>query len=162
MVRRAGSQRTRHQFVSSSSARHSSKRAAFGLRNCPPCSRPMWHASNEASIRSSCSRVGRSQLASYDGPTITALFFDSASIPRLMQDLNDLLFGMPLARSPSFANDLTWTCGFRAPARGFGDVCGDAFRLGRSLSDKRRCLKDQCDVAVVAEGSQCQAAEVSD
>jgi len=101
------------------------------------------------------------QLASYDGRTITALSFDSASIPRLMQDLNDLLFGMPLAPSPSFANDFTWTCGFRAPARGFGDVCGEAFRLGRSPSDKRRCLKDQCDVAVVAEGSQCQETEVT-
>src|SRR5262249_23540293 len=98
----------------------------------------MWHASNEASIRSSCSRVGRSQLGSYDGPTITALFFDSASIPRLMQDLNDLLFGMPLALSPSFANDFPCTSGLnRAPARGFRDACGEAFRLGRSLSDNR-------------------------
>ena len=85
----------------------------------------------------------RTQLASYDGPTITAFLFDSASIPRLMQDLNDLLFGMPLARSLSFANDFTWTCGFRAPARGFGDVCGEAFRLGRSLSDNRRSYFQQ-------------------
>jgi len=46
--------------------------------------------------------------------------------------------GMPLAPSPSFANDFTWTCGLdRALARGSRDAWGEAFRLGRSLSDNR-------------------------
>jgi hypothetical protein len=67
---------------------------------------------------------------------ITAFLFDSASLPGLMQDLDDLLFGMPLAPGPSFANDFIWTGGLdRAPARGFRRRVR---RLGRSPSDNRR------------------------
>jgi hypothetical protein len=53
----------------------------------------------------------------------------------LRQDRNDLLFGMPLAPSPSFANDFTWTCELdRAPARG---RVRRAFRLSPTMRGRQ-------------------------